>query len=182
MSWIKRHYKLSGVIATLVVLNAVLFFIGPEQIVESIGVKNTYLIVLVIAVVGGMSSFTGAAYVSAVIAFTAGGANPWLIGVCGGVGVFISDSIFYLLAEYGRRVVPIDWKPTLNRVAGKMQVFSTKTVLILSYIYHSLPLPSDLMMLVLVLGGYGFRIIAPVLFLAALTYSILLAHFGSLFF
>src|SRR3989344_9607010 len=143
MTWIERHYRLLGVIAVLVTLNVFLFFLGPQQVVDSIGVSNTYLIVFIIATVGGMSSFTGATYASAVITFTAGGANPWLIGLCGGVGVFISDSLFYLLAEYGRRVVPHDWKPTLERVARKMRVLPTKTVLLLSYVYHSLPLQSD---------------------------------------
>lgn len=181
-SWCKRHYRLLGVIGLFAMANSLLFFIGPEKLVAKIGVENTYILVFVIAAIGGMSSFTGAAYVNAIVAFTAGGANPWLIGIYGGVGVFISDSVFYILAEYGRRVVPHNWKPTLNKLSKRMRILPHRTVLLLTYVYHILPLPSDLMMLALVLGGYSYRFIAPVILLAALTHSILIAHFGSLWF
>ncbi|OGG85741.1 hypothetical protein A2392_03045 [Candidatus Kaiserbacteria bacterium RIFOXYB1_FULL_46_14] len=182
MSWYKRHYRLLALIAIFAVTNVFLLLIGPEQLVSSIGVENTYLVVFVIAAVGGMSSFTGAAYVNAIIAFTAGGANPWLIGLCGGLGAFISDSVFYIIAEYSRQIVPVEWRPLFRKITKKMQVLPTRSVLAFTYIYHMLPLPSDIMMLALVLGGYGYRTVAPVIFLAALTCSTLIAHFGSLWF
>ncbi len=181
-AWCKRHYRLLGVIAVFALANAALFMIGADNLVETIGVNNTYIVIFIIAALGGMSSFTGAAYVNAIVAFTAGGANPWLIGIYGGVGVFLSDSFFYILAEYGRKVVPHDWKPLLNKVSKRMRILPHKTVLVLTYVYHILPLPSDLMMLALVLGGYSYRFIAPIIFLAALTHSIIIAHFGSLWY
>ena len=182
MTWIKHHYKLIGVITTLIVINVSLLLIGPQSLVDSIGMKNVYIIVFTIASLGGMSSLTGATYINAIVVFAAGGANPWLIGLFGGLGIFISDSIFYLLATYGHKVVPLKWRPTLKRIMDKMSVLSKRKVLIFTYIYHILPLPSDLMMLALVLGGYSYKTVAPVILLAALTYSTLVAHFGSLWF
>src|SRR5262245_39905659 len=84
------------VFVLLLTLALVIFFITPEQIVAYIGVKNTYLVAFLLAVFGGLSAITGVSFFLSVAAFASGGANPFLLALVGGLGIFISDSIFYL--------------------------------------------------------------------------------------
>lgn len=178
------HYlRLLAVVAFIVAINAAFFLVGAREVVTYIGVSNTYLVVFLIAAIGGMSTFTGATYVSTMANFAAGGADPWLLGLFGGVGIFISDSLFYLLAWYGRQVVPNSWRSAIRFLTKEIEELPIWAVMLGAYIYQGLsPLPTDLLMLALAFSRrHYYTLILPLLF-GSLTFSWLIAHFGSLWF
>lgn len=183
LNWILRHYRLLGVAALIAAVNVIFFFIGPGQVVDYIGAHNVYIVAFLIAAVGGMSSFTAATYVTSIVTFTAGGADPVLIGLSGGIGIFISDSIFFALVRYGRESVPVKWKRAIDRMTERARTLPRFAVMLGTYAYQGLlPLPTDILMFALAFAGYQYRTIALPLFLGSITLSLLIAHFGSLWF
>lgn len=175
----KSYLKLFLILLIIISFNLLFFFVDPSQITEFIGVKNSYLVVFLLAAVGGISSFTGTAYFATLVTFGAGGSIPWLLGLIGGLGVFISDSIFFFLASHGRKAIPDNWSNFLYKIEEKIKKYPHWMILILVYLYVSFsPFPNDLLMLVLALASYRYKQIWLVLLAGSLTVSILVAYFG----
>ncbi len=106
------------VLLTLLVLGGLavlLYFVSPETIVAWIGVENTYLTVFLIAALGGLSSVTSGVLYASLATFAAAGALPWLLGLLGGVGIAIGDSLIFLLLRYGYRAVSEQWRERVAR-------------------------------------------------------------------
>lgn len=181
MKWFKRHYILLLVLLFLVAINTLFYFIGPKEIVEHIGVKNSYAITFVIATIGGLSTLSGTILFTTIATFAAGGSNLLLLGMLGGIGIFISDSIFFYLAQLGRQFVPSNWEKLLGRIEHLVQRYPRWLVLIFVFFYLGLtPLPNDILMLALVLGGYSYRLLWPVLLAGSLSIALITAFIGVL--
>lgn len=155
-----------SLLLTLVVFSALFYFIDPVEIVEKIGVQNSYLVMFIVALIGGVSSFTSASYLAVLFTFSQGGANPILLGTFAGIGIFIGDVFFYHLGLYGEKLL----KGRADEYATKLQVWmskkSDKTVMLISYIYIGFtPLPNDVLMIALSVGKVKFKkIVLPILF------------------
>jgi hypothetical protein len=172
-----------GVLFVLILINFFIYFLGPEKIVDFIGVENTYFIVFAIATIGGLSTLTGTVLFSTIIAFVAGGVNPFLLGTIGGMGIFISDTIFYTLALYGRKSAPQNWEYRIEKIEKWMKKYPSWLILTIVYIYISFtPLPNDILMIILVLGGYSYKKIATVLLMGSLTIAMITAYIGNVWF
>ena len=178
----KQGYLIVGIIALfLVALNSLFAYISPEEIVKTIGVENTYLVVLAISVIGGLSTLTGPALFTAIATFSAGGSNPLLLALAGGSGIFISDSIFYFLILYGRKSAPHSWEKHLDKIEDWIRRHSPKVILSGVYVYLSFtPLPNDLLRAALVVGGYKYKRIWPVLLAGSFTVALVTAYVGGL--
>jgi hypothetical protein len=175
----RNYYILSGVVAFIILINVLLFYVNPREIIDLIGVENSYIVIFITAAIGGLSTFTGLTLFTAIATFAAGGAEPLLLGLAGGLGIFVSDSIFYHLAYLGRKAIPDGWKPFIEKLERWAEDRPLWLVLLATYLYLSfIPLPSDLLMIALALGGYPYRKIAGVLLLGGLTIATLTAYFG----
>lgn len=179
MAWLRQHGIFIAVLLFVVAVNALYLFVPPEEIVGAVGVTNSYVVAFLIAAIGGVSSLTGVAFYSTLATFGAGGSNPLLLALIGGVGIFISDSIFFFLAYHGHKSIPERWRRAVDRAFSWVRTHPRRLVLILSYFYLGfVPLPSDLLMLVLVLAGYRYREVAPVLLAAGVTLAFIAASVG----
>lgn len=172
---------LLGVGVLALVLNVAFSFIHPEQLVSWVGVENIYAVVFLVAAIGGLSSATGPVLVITLATFAAGGANPLLLGTVAGIGLFISDSLFFLAFSLGRRVL----SPALESRADALRTWigshPPSLVVIVTFAYLALtPLPNDIVTSSFGLAGYRYRWIAPILFTAALTYAIGTAYGSAL--
>ena len=175
----KRYYILAAILAFIVAINLLFFFVKPNEIVEYVGVENSYLIVFAVSAIGGLSTLTGLALFTTIVTFAAGGSEPWLLGLAGGLGIFISDSIFYFLAKYGRESVPESWDNTLKKVEKWIKKHPPWAVLTAMYLYLGFsPFPNDLLMIALVVGGYSYKKIALVLLAGSITVAMLTAYLG----
>ena len=179
MKWIRDNKMLLVIVLALVGINAVFFYISPEDIVDKIGTQNTYIFIFLLASIGGLSTATGAVVYTSMITAAAGGTSPVLVAIAGGTGIFISDSVFYHLALYGKTAIPEKVVARLSRATERLVGFSTEKMLLFTYLYQSfLPLPSDILMVLLVLRGFKYRTVAPVFLAGSITLSFLLAYFG----
>ena len=178
---IKRYSIFFLVISVLLGVYLLFSHIDSKIVVEMVGAENVYLVIFLIAAVGGVSTFGSTAFFTTMLAFSAGGeASPLLLGLAGGFGIFLSDSIFFHLALYGRKSIPKEWKTKVNAFATKARKTSDWIVLPSVYAYLGLsPLPNDLLMVVLVLAKYTYLRIAPVLLLASITLATLTAYAGN---
>lgn len=175
----KRYYILIALAVFFLLINLPFFFIGSEEIVRWLGIENTYLVVFLIAALGGISSFTGTVWFSVLVGFASGGASPVILGIISGIGIFISDSIFYHLALYGKKSLPDSWQTRIRKILNFVHQTPSWIILGLSFIYLGFTvLPADILMIILALSGYSYRKIFPVLLLGSLVISLLIAHLG----
>jgi membrane protein DedA with SNARE-associated domain len=90
----------------IIIWSLILFYFKPEGIVNKIGVKNSYLILGLMALLGGTSIFLPFPYYLFTISFGAAGLNPFLLGLSAGIGTLIGDSTSYYIAYKGRDITP----------------------------------------------------------------------------
>lgn len=179
MKWARQHVVLISILLVLIGLNVLYLYISPQEIVDAVGVSNSYIVVFLLATIGGVSSITGVALYSTLATFGAGGASPFLLALIGGIGIFLSDSIFFFLAYHGHKSIPEKWRRVMDRAFGWVKRHPKPLVLAVSYIYLGvLPLPSDLLMIVLALAGYSYRDVAPILLVSGITIAGIAATVG----
>ena len=119
---------------------------------------------------------------TSIATFAGGGANIFLLGLLGGLGIFISDSIFYFIARLGITHVPKKWEASLKKMEEWMENFPDWAVLSIVYLYLSFtPFPTDLLMIALAASGYKYKKIVWVLFAGSLTIALFTAYLGETF-
>jgi hypothetical protein len=176
-SLIIRYWKLWAIIATIIFWGIVVYLVPAQALVESIGVENAYVISFFIAAIAGFSTFSGGVAYAAVIEFAQGGANPLLLGIASGTGLFISDSIFYALLMRGRK--PIERKlgklfTTTHRIVSRVPA---PIVYILIFLFCAFgPIPNDLILGALVVAGYEYRKFWPALLAGDIAMMLMLSH------
>src|SRR3989344_4173968 len=93
----------------------ILFFIGcsfllyyssPEKLIEFIGVENAYFFIFILALIGGITTFSGIPYHLVLVTLAAGGLNTGLLGFSAAVGVILGDSTSYFVGHQGRVIIP----------------------------------------------------------------------------
>lgn len=165
----------------IIAINALFFFISPKEIISFIGVENSYIIVFITAVIGGISSLTGVALFATIATFSAGGAEPFLLGIIGGIGIFISDTVFYFLAKAGHKALPESWGSYITKALEWIQKYPSWVILCFVFLYIGFtPLPADILMATLALSGYSYKKIAPILLLGSITVATFAAYLGNI--
>lgn len=177
----KTRLQLYGPFIFLILITAswiLLFrYTSPEQIVERLGVQNTYVLAFIMAILGGFSSFTGSTFYLLIGTLAYGGANPLLLGLIGGTGLCISDSLFYYIITKGRHVVDHHWTKLSTWIKDKLSRAPSWVINSFVFIYSGfLPIPNDVMTATLAIGGTPFMKIAPYLFAGDIVSTVLLAY------
>lgn len=177
----RRIYALLGLVILILIAWAVFFhFVPPEELVRKIGVQNTYLIAFLLAVIGGFSSITGTSLYATLIALSQGGVNPTTLGMVGGLGLFLSDSLFYFVLDYSRKMitkVADKWETTFNKIRSLVRRAPDWLVYVGVFLYSAFaPLPNDILLAVLTVSRYSYRQFAPCLFAGDIVMALLLTH------
>lgn len=177
-----RLYVLLGTILLVLVGWAIFFyFVPPELLVDKIGIRNTYFAAFILAVIGGFSSITGTSLYATLAAFAhSGEVNTFILGGVSGLGLFLSDSLFYFIAEYGHGIilkVTARWKTAFDKLRRWVRIAPDWLVYAGIFLYTAFsPIPNDILFAVLVLSGYSYRQFAVYLFLGDLTFTLLLTN------
>lgn len=169
-----RREKFFGMLAVLVTLFLAVFFKLPEELITAIGVENAYFVVFLIAALGGVSSFTAASYFSTIVAFAAAGLNPILLGIVGGIGVSIGDSLFFLFGQHGRVVLSQHVEHVMDMIKRKLNRFHQFAVPLFVFFYAGFtPFPNEFMTISVGLTGTKYREIVIPLVLGNVNITIL---------
>lgn len=158
----KRFFTIITIIAVWFVL---LFIITPEHILEIVGEEHAYLAVFLVASFGGVSALTAASYFSTIITFAAAGLNPYVLGLLGGIGVTIGDSLFFFFGNNSRVVLSDRVERTITAVRKKLERFNEWSIPIFVFLYAGFtPLPNEFMTISVGLTGAEYKeIIMPLL-------------------
>lgn len=171
------------IIALLLSGWALFFHYYPvSELVNDIGIQNTYVVAFLLAVIGGFSSITGTSVYAALVALAHGGVNPLALGLVGGLGLFISDTIFYFVAVKMKDIITHitdRWERVFRRIWKFVYRMPPVVVYIAVFLYTLFsPLPNDIVLAVLAISNYTYRRFWPFLLLGDVAFVLMLTYFG----
>lgn len=109
------------------------FFYRPEQIVEALGLTNSYIVTFLLGVLGAFTSLTTVSTYPAVYVMALGEeVTPWILILMTGVGLTIGDFFFVLLGRSARAALSEKWIERVRRLLSwleKRPDFVTQVVL-----------------------------------------------------
>jgi len=152
-------------------VSLILFFVGcsfflyyssPENLIEFIGVENVYFFIFILALIGGMTTFSGIPYHLVLVTLAIGDLNPILLGVSAAAGVTLGDSTSYFVGHQGRVIIP----QGIQKILGKISAFGLKHPRLLPlffFLYGSfVPFSNDFIVISMGLARYPFwRVMIP---------------------
>ncbi len=164
-----------------------LYYCSPAEIVNLIGIRNSYLILGIFAFLGGTSILLPFPYYLFTISFGAAGLNPFILGIAAGLGTLAGDTTSYYLAYHGREHAPKKFSKFAEKISKNLIKKRPNLVPLFAYLYASIaPLPDDLLMIPAGLMRYPFFRLAIGAGLGKITFNTMLAFSGfygwSLFF
>jgi membrane protein YqaA with SNARE-associated domain len=161
----------------IIIWSVLLYNISPVEIVQKIGVENGYIIAFLIAVIGGISSVTASSYYVIIGTLTAGGLNILLLGLIGGAGATISDSLFYYIGKKGKEIHSKKTRKLekfLKKIIKKSPVWG---IYLIIFVYIGLtPLPNEILTASLGLSGYKYKKAVLFIFLGNITGTIVFGY------
>lgn len=167
------------VIALLAIVGWTVFFtyVSPTQVVDKIGISNSYIVAFILSTICGFSSLTGTTFYVAIAALAHGGANFFILGLVGGLGLCISDFAFFYIINKGRHVIDKHWLGISNFIKRYADKVSDPAVGLFVFLYSAFfPVPNDVLLLTLVVAGKPFRKIAPYLFAGDMVSTLLITY------
>src|SRR3989344_968962 len=103
---ILRYAPALLLITFFILWSFVFHYSSPESIIDWVGVENAYLLIFILALMGGFTTFSGIPYHVVLVALAVGGLNPFILGIAASFGVMIGDSTSYYIGYGGRVLVP----------------------------------------------------------------------------
>ncbi|HEY4503187.1 MAG TPA: hypothetical protein VJC14_02015 [Candidatus Paceibacterota bacterium] len=162
----------------LLFIGATVFFYysSPEEIIRIIGIENAYVLMFVLALLGGLSTFSGVPYHVVLVMLASGGLNPLLVGISAASGVIVGDSTSYYLGYSGGAIIPQGIQKTLKKFCA-FCLARPRVLPIAFFIYGSLvPFSNDFIVISMGLARYSFwRVMIP-LGLGNFVFNISLAY------
>lgn len=161
----KRFLKHLPIIIFIIFIIGYSFFLlhsSPEKLITFIGIENAYLLILVLAFIGGLSTFSGVPYHLVLIALAAGGVNPLLLGLSASFGVMLGDSTSYFIGYHGSAIVPGGVQKFLQKVQSFFMKYP-KLLPLFFFLYGSfVPFSNDFIVISMGLARYPFwRVMIP---------------------
>lgn len=162
-----------GIIAAIILISLV----KPTEIVDKIGVQNSYLALFIVASLGGVSSITSSSLFIFLSILAAGGLSPLLLGLVGGIGASIGDSLFFYIGTKAENIAPEKMSKKSEKISKIIQSKPKWVVPIMVYLYAGFaPLPNDIMTVPLGFFKYKYKKIIAPLILGNITYTILFSY------
>ena len=154
------------------------FYSSPEQLVEWVGAENSYFLIFVLALFGGLTTFSGVPYHLVLITLAIGGLNPLLLGLSTAVGVILGDSTSYYVGYSGGEVMP----GRVQKIVNRIYIYTAgypKLLQVFFFLFGSLtPISNDFIVISAGIAKYPFwKVIIP-LGLGNLVFNISLAYFA----
>jgi membrane protein YqaA with SNARE-associated domain len=170
-------------ILSIVVWTWLLIAIGPDAIVEYIGVRNGYIVMFLVALFGGISSFSGFTYIATIITLAAGGLDPVGLALASALGISIGDTAYYCIGRYGLRSLAHNsrFSERIVRISNWLRSHPSWLLFLFVYVYAGFtPLPNDLLAIALGITFQRFTVVLPALVLGNATLTYFIASVGAM--
>jgi hypothetical protein len=176
-SWFKFYGPFILIVFITIGWGVFFYFVSPEVIIEKIGLQNSYIVAFIISAICGFSSITSTTFYVTIGALAKGGANPLLLGIAGGLGVCLSDFVFFYIISKGTTVIDKHWKKLtdfMKRMIAKMPEW---LLFVFVFAYSGFfPAPNDILLVGLAFSGIPFKKIMPYLFAGDIVSTLLIAY------
>lgn len=174
-----RALELILLLAFLVAVFVLVSIVGPTQIVNIIGIHNSYILAFLVSFFGGFSAGGSATFISLLITLVAGGIDPIALGIVSGVSLALGDMIMFYIGRRGRDFIEGSLDRKIDRFT---EIFEKNNLLkkitpVIAFIYIGiLPLPNDIMILFLAALKYPVAKMNKIIILADLTFALILTN------
>lgn len=161
----KKKWTIFALITIIFLWSLMIYYISPQKIIDTIGLTNGYGVVFLLAIIGGTSLFIPIPYFLVVGTFAIAGLNPFILGICAGIGIFIGDSTSYYIAYRSRELTSKNISRTFEKIHNWCVNKNSLLFPILIGLYAAIvPLPDDIIIVPAGLIKYPFwRIAVPLL-------------------
>ncbi|MBS8121734.1 membrane protein YqaA, SNARE-associated domain [Candidatus Vampirococcus lugosii] len=82
----------------------IIYLLGPENIVNYIGVQNTYLFIFIYGLIAGVFFLTATSFYISLGTFVIGGANLYLLAFIASFSLTLGDTLFYFFGKKSRKL------------------------------------------------------------------------------
>lgn len=176
---ILKHLPKVVFVVFLLSFSLLFYFSSPAKLISFIGVQNSYLLIFLLAFVGGLTTFSGVPYHLVLISLASGGSNPLLLGTATALGVMLGDSTSYLIGSQGREIIP----PKIQIWLNKLYTYGSKYPKLMPLFflaYGSLsPFSNDFIVISAGLVKYPYKKVMIPLALGNLIFNISLAYLAA---
>jgi membrane protein YqaA with SNARE-associated domain len=151
--------------------------IGADRLVAYIGVENGYVVMFLVAFLGGLSTFTSVTYFATVLTLASGGLSPVGLAVASSAGVTLGDAIFYLIGYLGlRHIVAGRVSLLIVRASRFLESHPPAYLFFAVYAYAAFtPFPNDVLTIILGALRQPFLLVLTALVLGNFTLTLILA-------
>lgn len=154
------------------------FYSSPEQLVELVGAENSYFLIFVLALLGGLTTFSGVPYHLVLITLAIGGLNPLLLGIFTAVGVILGDTTSYFVGYSGGEVMP----SRVQKIVDRVYIYTDgypKLLQAFFFLFGALtPISNDFIVISAGIAKYPFwKVMIPLAF-GNLIFNTTLAYFA----
>lgn len=116
------------------------------------------------AMVGGVSTFTSTAFYTTLITISLGGVNPIWVAFFASIGLTLGDVLFYYLGIKCKQCIKGKYVTYVDSLTKKMERFGDRIIMLVVFFYSLTPLPSDIIAIALAMLGFPFKkMIVPLL-------------------
>ncbi len=162
----EKSRQIFVLIALFIILWSVfLSFYTPAQVVAALGVRNVYIFVFLLAMIGGVSIFTTTLFYTSLVTISFGGVDVIWLSLFASAGLLFGDLVIYYLSRTGSQCVPEKYESIIVRLIGWTERFSDRKMITLIFFYSLTPLPSDAISIVLGVSSFPIRKMILPLFL-----------------
>jgi hypothetical protein len=155
---------------------ALYVFYSPKTLILYLGVRNSFVILFFVSIVGAFTSMTKFSAYPMIVALVAGNMNYVYVGIVAGVGLAAGDILFFLFGYSARELTTHKWKDKLRNIVARLQRINDWLVQGLIFIYvGASPLPNNLLSGALAFTGYPFKKVVAPLVLGDLTFCMLVS-------
>ena len=161
----KKNIIIVMSIALFIILWSILLHCYPPgEIVSMMGVRNIYIFIFMMAMIGGVSTFTSTAFYTTLITISLGGVNPIWVAFFASIGLTLGDMLFYYLGLMCKQCIKGKYVTYVDILTKKMERFDDRIIMLVVFFYSLTPLPSDIIAIALAMLGFPFKkMIVPLL-------------------
>ena len=166
------------VVGVYLTISLSLASLPAETLIDTVGSDNAYLLMFVLGMVGGFTTFTGIPYHLVLMSLAAGGLDPVWLGIATALGVMTGDSTMFVIGSRVKDSLPPRWQATIDRLSGLL-LRHPRIIAPALVVYGTFsPFSNDFVVGSLSVAGYAYwRTILP-LTLGNTLYNIGLAYLG----
>lgn len=178
LHFLRDHYRAIVALGIFLSVSLAVATIPSETLIDTVGSNNAFVVMFLLGLIGGLTTFTGVPYQIMLMSFAAGGLSPLLLGVSTAAGVMLGDSTMYLIGRGLKSSLSPRLRHTLERIAEYLSRHP-RLVTPSLIVYGSIsPFSNDFVVGSLSIMGYSFwRTILP-LAIGNIIYNVALAYFG----